>query len=128
MGPESPTLGGVNRRVHERHRLWFPVWIHPDGDDPTLPGVSHDASVAGIRVATGGAPEVGAHVVVTFRFPPEDGVERSVTGTVVRIEENADDPDGLWPKRVAVEFDEPMNELAALLEAASTRFAEISSD
>lgn len=118
----------MNRRIHERHRLWFPVWIHAEGDEPTLVGVSHDASVAGIRVATGGAPQIGARVVVTFRYPPEDGPERSVTGTVVRIEENTDDPDGLWPHRVAMEFDEPMNELAELLGAAHARFAEVASD
>lgn len=100
--------------------------MRPEGEAPVLLGVSHDASLAGMRVATDGAPEIGARLVVTFRVPPESGEERTIEGRVVRIEDNVDDPHGLWPKRVAVEFDRPMPELAAALEAASATFARIS--
>lgn len=116
----------VDRRGHERHRLWFPVWIKTEGADGPLLGVSHDASLSGIRVATTEAPTIGATVTVTFRVPPDDRTEHEIEGKIVRIEENVDDPHGLWPKRVAVEFAEPVPELEAMLEDTRLSFARIS--
>ena len=52
----------------------------------------------------------GSPVEIALKFP-NDPVPWRVTGRVVRVEENAADPHGLWPHRMAVEFDEPVPDL-----------------
>ena len=63
--------------------------------------------------------EPGSRVTITFRVLPDDAAFRHVEGTVVRVDENTDDPDGLWPLRIAVEFDEAVPDLEAQLAAAT---------
>jgi len=41
---------------------------------------------------------------------------------VSRIEPNAEDPEGAWPMRVAVVFENVEPELAPVLEAAAAKF------
>lgn len=79
--------------------------------------VSHDTSQKGIQLATATPLDVGAMVMVTFRVPPDGGLERRVKGRVIRVEQNVDDPYGLWPQKVAVEFDEQHPDLENLLES-----------
>ena len=63
----------------------------------------------------------GEQVRVTFRLPPGD-VERVLLGTVSRIEPNAEDPEGSWPMRVAVMFENVDPELAPMLEEVAAKF------
>jgi hypothetical protein len=81
-------------------------------------GVSYDVSAAGVRVSCSHALEVGADVTVSIEVPGASPVVREVRGRVIRIGPNEDDPEGLWPHRVAVEFDERIEGLEALLDAS----------
>jgi hypothetical protein len=70
--------------------------------------VSRNVSRTGLLMATATRLEVGAPVTVTYREEPEGEEERTIQGRIVRFESNQDDPEGLWPYMVAIEFLEPL--------------------
>lgn len=103
------------RREHARTRIWFPVHLAAK-DEVDVLGVCYDVSKTGILVSTATQVEQGAEVRVTLRIPPQDPIERTVRGRVVRSGRNEDDPDGIWRFRIALEFEEPIPELEGLLD------------
>lgn len=107
----------MERREYRRRRFWLPVQV--DGL-PTGFAVSHDASDNGLLLVCSDTPPVGSNVKVTLRIPPGGNVEVSVLATVVRVTNNDEDPDGLWPKKMAVRFDEPIEKLEAYLSQLAT--------
>jgi hypothetical protein len=102
-----------------RYRLWFPVQIQA-GQTPKV-AMNHNIGAGGMLMALASELTIGEPLVVTFRLPPGD-VEHSLRGHILRIEPNSEDPEGGWPHRVAVAFDEFSPELLPLLEAAADRF------
>lgn len=84
--------------------------------------MTHNIGAGGMLMVLGQSLQVGEPVRVTFNLPPT-GVERVVQGTVSRIEPNTEDPEGAWPMRVAVIFENIDAELEPLLEAAATRLS-----
>ena len=107
----------MERRSDARHALWLPVRV-----DALKEGmaVSHNISRRGLLMVTASTLEVGAMITVTFRIPADAPDERTVVGRVIRVEKNEVDPMGLWPHRMAVQFDEPVPELEPLLEEADS--------
>jgi len=111
----------MERRA-QRYTVWLPVRIeeHEDGM-----AVSHNASGRGMLIVTASQVEVGASITIVVRIPPEGGEEKRVHGKVVRVEPNNEDPDGMWPNRIAIEFDSSVPEiekaLHALVEAGLAR-------
>jgi len=101
----------VERRS-PRYTVWLPVRI---ADLEEGMAVSHNVSGRGILLVTATTLDVGAQVSIVVQFPPEGSSERKVTGRVVRVEPNKDDPEGIWPHRLAVEFDEAVPELEKAL-------------
>ena len=97
----------MSRRTNERFQVWLPVKV-----DALKEGlaVTHDASSRGVLMVTASKLEPGSTVEIAVKLP-EDPELRHVTGRVVRVEENPEDPHGLWPHRLAVEFDEPQPDL-----------------
>ncbi len=78
--------------------------------------VSRNISRVGLLMATATKLELGAPVTLKFRMAPVGPTEHVVPGTIVRFQSNDEDPDGLWPFMVAVEFDEPDPLLEGILE------------
>lgn len=78
--------------------------------------MSKDASEGGMFLSSSEPLAVGGAVRVTFTVI-ESGSPRTyeAAATIVRMEPNVDDPDGLWPFRVAVRFEAPIPGLAATL-------------
>ncbi len=108
----------MERREHKRSRFWLPVQV----DD--LPGgfaVSHDASENGFMLACSTTLPVGRSVRLTFRLPPGGTDEVTVSATVVRVASNDEDPDGLWPHKMAVRFYAPVGRLDAFLSELARR-------
>jgi len=101
------------RRRAKRHCLWFPMTVGGDGETRGR-AVSQDISESGMLVAAATKLEEEAPVSVTFRLSPQ-GEQRTVTGRIVRLRANERDPDGFWPHLAAIEFDEPVPQLEALL-------------
>ena len=99
-------------REKERFTVWFPMKIQLEGDEEGV-AVSRNMSEKGILMASAAKLEPGTPVTVTFRLGQGD--ESTVKGRIVRREENDEDPDGLWPHRVAVEFEETVEGLEPVL-------------
>ena len=104
----------VERRSHLRRCVWLPAKV-----DQLEAGmaVTHDVSPAGVLMVAASTLEVGATVSITFQTPPAGVPEHHVTGRVVRVEANDSDPQGLWPYRIAVEFDGEVPELEPIIDA-----------
>ncbi len=107
----------MEKRRNTRYTLWFPVDITTEGERRTL-AVAKDASQTGIGISSPAGLEVGEQVTLSFRVPPGTGTEQKVTGRVTRHERNPDDPNGLWPYRIGIEFEDAMPELEQLLLAS----------
>jgi hypothetical protein len=84
--------------------------------------MNHNIGAGGMLMVLGSDLAVGETVTVTFRLPPGQ-VEYQVHGTVLRIEPNTEDPEGSWPMRVAVQFEQVDAALEPLIAAASERFS-----
>jgi hypothetical protein len=87
--------------------------------------VNHNIGAGGMLIALSAELKPGTEVSVTFRLPPDGKEERRLTGQIVRIEKNEADPDGVWPYRMAVAFDQIATDLIPLLEKAVTTIKEI---
>ncbi len=108
------------RRRHERIEIWFPVRMAVGNASEAL-GVAHDASKAAIRVSAARQLTPGERVKVTFTIVGVQDVEHVIEGTILRMEPNSDDPEGLWPFRITICFDEPIPELEPLLQHGAER-------
>jgi hypothetical protein len=106
------------RRRYPRHVVWFPVHLDA-GELGEGVAVSKNASTKGILVAAATDFSVGAPVRISFRVLPVDQTPRRIEGTIVRIVENTEDPRGPWPYKMAVEFDEPVEDLEQILRSAA---------
>lgn len=113
----------VQRREHGRYRIWFPVRVTAEGVDGMA--VNHDISAGGMLMALSAKLRDGEAVTVRFRVPPDSPDEHEVQGKVIRIEDNADDPDGMWPYRMAVAFDDVDDALIPYLEQAAQHLSEM---
>lgn len=111
------------RRIAKRYEVWFPMRFDTETSGQGV-AVSHNISTTGVLMATAGTLDEGATVTVHFQISPRDPSEHRIEGRIIRIEPNAADPHGLWPMRVAVEFQNPLPELESVLmdlEAAHSR-------
>lgn len=98
----------MERRESERRGFWLPVAV--EGLEEGI-AVSHNASDSGLLVVCRTPPQVGARLRLTFRLPPESPTEVSVFARVIRVGDNVEDPDGLWPHQAALVLEEPVSAL-----------------
>lgn len=105
----------MSRRENERYQVWIPVKV-----DALREGiaVTHDASIRGVLMLTASTLDPGAQVEVALKLP-DQAVPKRVIGRVVRVEDNQEDPHGLWPHRMAIEFEEPVPELEWVVGASA---------
>ena len=99
----------MERRTASRQEVWFPMRLETMVGGERL-AVSRNMSRTGLLMAAATLLEVGAPVKITYRGAAEGTAERTIAGRIVRFETNTDDPDGLWPYMVAVEFSDPLPE------------------
>jgi hypothetical protein len=111
----------VQRRRHGRYRIWFPVRLTTSELDGMA--VNHNIGAGGMLVVVSAKIEPGAEVTLTFRVPPA-GREHTLQGKVARLEPNGEDPEGMWPYRMAVTFDRVDADLIPALEAAVVELAD----
>lgn len=94
--------------------------MHAAGSGESM-GISHNTSVSGILIAAATTLATGTPVTVSFKPTQGSTQERKVTGRVLRVMDNTEDPFGIWPHRIAIEFDEVQPDLARVLEASGQR-------
>lgn len=109
----------MQRREYARYRLWFPVQVEAGGQIKIA--MNQNIGAGGMLVALCADLKVGDIVSVAFRLPTGEA-ERTVNARVVRIEPNSEDPDGEWPFKVGIAFDEIAPDLIPYLEDAMSRF------
>ena len=99
------------RRTEHRYEVWLPVKT-----DALREGlaVTHNVSEGGALVVTASTLEPGSPVSLTLRMPGGKG-QKTLRGTVQRVETNEEDPHGLWPHRMAIAFDERQPDLESML-------------
>lgn len=112
----------MQRRAHNRYELWFPVELR--GEQVEGMAVNHNVSAGGMLIALSAKLEEGAEIQVSFRMPPNLDRPFVVPGKITRVEKNRADPDGVWPYRVAVAFDEVDPELVPHLQQAIKALAQ----
>ena len=59
--------------------------------------------------------QVGDEVRLTVRIPPDEGKQIELSARVLRCSPNEQDPQGLWPFQVALEFEKEVPQLEALI-------------
>lgn len=92
----------LERRGHQRFAVWFPVQL--DAQELGIAvAITKDASAKGMLLEANGNFVIGAPVQLTFRVSPHHAPQY-VDATIVRAHRNAS---GVWPFRLAVEFDDP---------------------
>jgi hypothetical protein len=77
--------------------------------------ITHDVSDVGMLVLSRSASKVGQRLALRFALPPDNGTAFEIAATVLRSSNNDDDPQGLWPHRLALAFDVPRVDLEPLL-------------
>lgn len=108
---------GVQRRSHGRYHVWFPVQVEGT-DGLTAMAVNQNISAGGMLVRISTKLAQDQEVTLRFKVPPELREERELKGRILRIEPNAEDPQGMFPYRIAVEFDAIDASLVPFLEEA----------
>lgn len=66
-------------------------------------------------MVTSGELRVGDEIEVHVRIPPDAEDEHTLKARIIRSETNVEDPEGFWPFRIGVQFEEASPELEALL-------------
>ena len=98
------------RRGGQRHLAWFPIRVDGDDVDEGV-AIAKNVSRGGLLLASPKKFVIGAPVRLCLHLDPQTGKAREVLGTIVRMEVNEEDPEGLFPHRMGVEFDDPDPEL-----------------
>jgi hypothetical protein len=100
----------IDRRNNDRQVAWFPIRLDADDLGEGI-AIAKDVSETGICIASTFRYAVGAPVSLTLHLDPATDVTREVAGTIVRMMDNDEDPDGMWPHKIGIEFDDPDPEL-----------------
>jgi hypothetical protein len=98
-------MDGKERRHHHRYRLWLPARIEGAGKESRL-AIGHNMSQTGSLLVTDRQLEVGQSIQMFVRVPPDFEEEREIQARVVRCSDNEQDPEGIWPYQIAVEFED----------------------
>jgi hypothetical protein len=110
----------VERRTLTRYQVWFPVQLTTSAGGTFA--ITHNVGAGGVLLASPAQLEPGERVTVSFAVPPK-GVAYELEGRVVRLEANPEDPEGAWPNRIAVQFDDVQEELEPLLQQIAEQVA-----
>lgn len=86
--------------------------------------INHNMGPGGMLLASSAELAAGTEITCSF-VVPSSTTQHQIKGHVIRVERNADDPDGMWPYRIALAFDDVVDELVPLLEQAAARISVI---
>ena len=84
--------------------------------------ITHNVGAGGVLIASPAHLEPGERVKVSVAVPPK-GDAYELEGRVLRLEANPEDPEGTWPNRIAVQFDDVQAELEPLLQQIAEKVA-----
>ena len=98
-----------NRRRDERYPACFPATL-TRSDARQRPSIIRDLSRSGalLLIATTKIA-VGEHLTLDVYFAGDTSTFRTARARVVRVEELKKEERGLWSRKIAVKFDEPLS-------------------
>jgi hypothetical protein len=99
------------RREAPRHLACFPAEIDP-GQEWATTALIRDLSVTGALLYVREPFVVGEPITLQLHLSDDLG-PRHASARVLRVENSADDGEGMWPLAVAVRFDEALNDIEA---------------
>ena len=91
----------------DRERYGVPATQAERGEAGSEVAIAKNISDRGMLLASYKKLVVGAPVKLALHVRPEDTVPREISGTIVRLVPNDEDPEGMWRYKMAVEFDDP---------------------
>jgi hypothetical protein len=109
-----------DRRAGERHLACFPAYVERPDDKPRTTMI-YELSVTGALLLVRTELAVGDPVKLQLFISEDPKEARAARGRVVRVEPLGDDAVGLWSRRVAVQFDEPLTIYEAEIQALKER-------
>lgn len=123
--PERESLPGNpdDRRRAARNVVCVPARVHADEGTEKL-ALIEDISVTGARLLTRSEPDVGELLRLSLYFHGTSEQPRIVMAKVVRFLP-CDDAGLIWRCRVAVAFDESLDDCAAEIEALAEAEADV---
>jgi hypothetical protein len=104
-----------DHRRFERFNVWLPLHIDSDKKKARV-GVTRNMSASGLMFGTRSRYAVGQNLDLTFRVDLR-APERLLRARIVRLD--GTDDGGMFPRRVAVEFTEPLPELEPMVQEAA---------
>jgi len=119
MSDKDESGAGSERRTEERHFACFPAYFERKDKGPRTTMIRDLSRTGALLLARSDLP-VGEVVHLQLFILDDLAQFRAAKGRVVRVEPIGDDAIGLWTRRIAIEFDEPLaiaeEELQALRE------------
>jgi len=106
---------GRERRRRERHYVYLAAELVVEDATPRV-AITKDISEIGLLLLARAELAPEQEVDLKIYLPDKDLRTAVVRGRVVRVEELAEEEQGIWRDRIAFEFDEPQPELATEFE------------
>ena len=116
---QPPESDSPDRRRATRHVACFAAQVeHPERKKSEI-AMIHDLSSTGCLLLTRKPYAVGNAVQLAMYTTSADEVARTVSGRVVRVVRREFDRSDLWRHSAAVQFDEPITDFEADIEAVA---------
>ncbi len=97
-------MGQIDRRTRFRHHGWFALHLQSATYNAT--SVAQNIGKGGLLLVSRAALDLGTRVHMALHIDPAGHPPWILGGWVVRSQANTADPRGLWPYKMAVEFDD----------------------
>ncbi len=123
-GPPSSEAPGSDRRIGNRHLACFPAHVDT-GAGSKRSAVIRDLSVSGALLLTRARVKVGDELTLSLYLTGDPTQGHEVKGRVVRDERRSLEVSDIWPYAVAIQFDEPFQEIEPDVRALAERQASL---
>ncbi len=111
------------QRRSNRLSTWMPVTVGSSHARARI-SMTHNVSERGVLLVSTEMLQPGEPVVINYCRSVQEKARCEATGRVVRAGLNKEDPKGLWPYRMAVEFDAPIEEFTRVMPVSQSQMGE----
>ena len=116
--PEGPPSERPERRTEVRHLACFPADLQTN-----TTALIRDLSVSGAFLLTRVPMKIGEAIRLSLYLVGEQAAPVVADGRVVRHERRSSDCDDVWQYSVGVQFDSPLNDYQAEIQALASKQA-----
>jgi hypothetical protein len=120
----SAAAAAAERRLGTRHLACFPAYLKRD-DGTQRVSMIRDLSATGAQLLVRADVKVGDAIHLQLFIKGDVANSRDVAGKIVRVEKLEDPYSGPWSLRIAVQFDEDLDDVLPEIAALARRQASI---